>query len=77
MFVCDRLVEEFMLLANMAVAHQIYRSNPERALLRRHASPHSRLMEALQELCDHIGLSIDMSSAGALNVSPTNTFKSA
>ncbi|KAF4088610.1 hypothetical protein AMELA_G00056790 [Ameiurus melas] len=55
MFVCDRLVEEFMLLANMAVAHQIYRSNPELALLRRHAAPQSRLMDALQELCDHIG----------------------
>ncbi|XP_060772943.1 DIS3-like exonuclease 2 [Neoarius graeffei] len=63
----NKLVEEFMLLANMAVAHQIYRSNPELALLRRHAAPQSRLMEALQELCDHIGLNIDMSSAGALH----------
>lgn len=65
-----------MLLANMAVAHQIYRSNPELALLRRHAAPQSRLMEALQELCDHIGLDIDMSSAGALHVRHTNTCKS-
>lgn len=73
--VCDRLVEEFMLLANMAVAHQIYRSNPELALLRRHAHPQSRLMEALQEQCDHIGLNIDMSSAGALHVSHTITCK--
>ncbi|KAK3568071.1 hypothetical protein QTP86_029700 [Hemibagrus guttatus] len=63
----NKLVEEFMLLANMAVAHQIYRSNPELALLRRHAHPQSRLMEALQEQCDHIGLNIDMSSAGALH----------
>ncbi|XP_034159362.2 DIS3-like exonuclease 2 [Pangasianodon hypophthalmus] len=63
----NKLVEEFMLLANMAVAHHIYRSNPELALLRRHAAPQSRLMEALQELCDHIGLNIDMSSAGSLH----------
>lgn len=76
MYVCDRLVEEFMLLANMAVAHQIYRSNPQLALLRRHAPPQSRLMDALQELCDHIGLNIDMSSAGALHVSHTNTCRS-
>lgn len=76
MFVCDRLVEEFMLLANMAVAHQVYRSKPELVLLRRHAPPQSRLKEALQELCDHIGLKIDMSSAGALHVSYTNTCKS-
>ncbi|XP_026992572.2 DIS3-like exonuclease 2 [Tachysurus fulvidraco] len=63
----NKLVEEFMLLANMAVAHQIYRSNPELALLRRHAPPQSRLMETLQEQCDQIGLNIDMSSAGALH----------
>ncbi|XP_062850645.1 DIS3-like exonuclease 2 isoform X2 [Trichomycterus rosablanca] len=63
----NKLVEEFMLLANMAVAHHIYRSNHELALLRRHARPQSRLMDALQELCDHMGLNIDMSSAGALH----------
>ncbi|KAG7330693.1 hypothetical protein KOW79_006915 [Hemibagrus wyckioides] len=63
----NKLVEEFMLLANMAVAHQIYRSYPELALLRRHAHPQSRLMKALQEQCDHIGLNMDMSSAGALH----------
>ncbi|TUH55601.1 DIS3-like exonuclease 2 [Bagarius yarrelli] len=69
----NKLVEEFMLLANMAVAHQIYRSVPELALLRRHAPPQSRLMEALQELCDHLGLNIDMSSAGALHRSLEET----
>ncbi|KAI5607644.1 DIS3-like exonuclease 2 [Silurus asotus] len=69
----NKLVEEFMLLANMAVAHQIYGSTPGLALLRRHAPPHSRLMEALQELCDHIGLNIDMSSAGALHRSLEET----
>lgn len=62
-----------MLLANMAVAHQVYRSAPKLALLRRHAPPQSRLMEALQELCDHLGLNIDMSSAGALHVSHKKT----
>ncbi|KAK3566962.1 hypothetical protein QTP86_007006 [Hemibagrus guttatus] len=66
----NKLVEEFMLLANMAVAHQIYRSNPELALLQRHVHPQSLLMEALKEHCDHIGLNIDMSPAGALHCGP-------
>lgn len=58
-----------MLLANMAVAHQIYRSFPERALLRRHPPPQSKLLGDLEELCDQLGLAIDFSSAGALHVS--------
>lgn len=64
-----RLVEEFMLLANMAVAHQIYRSFPEQALLRRHPPPQSKLLNDLMEFCHQVGLEIDFSSAGSLHVS--------
>ncbi|XP_072493528.1 DIS3-like exonuclease 2 isoform X2 [Notamacropus eugenii] len=70
----NKLVEEFMLLANMAVAHQIYRSFPERALLRRHPPPQSKLLGDLEELCDQLGLAIDFSSAGALHKSLTEMF---
>ncbi|XP_051855563.1 DIS3-like exonuclease 2 [Antechinus flavipes] len=70
----NKLVEEFMLLANMAVAHQIYRSFPERALLRRHPPPQSKLLSDLEELCDQLGLAIDFSSAGALHKSLTEMF---
>ncbi|XP_043347734.1 DIS3-like exonuclease 2 isoform X6 [Dermochelys coriacea] len=80
----NKLVEEFMLLANMAVAHQIYRSFPQQALLRRHPPPQTKMLNDLMEFCDQLGLEIDFSSAGALHKSlvipsclkpglPTNT----
>jgi exoribonuclease R len=43
----NRLVEEFMLAANMAVAGAVSRAFPARALLRRHPPPHQRKMEEL------------------------------
>ncbi|XP_034038735.1 DIS3-like exonuclease 2 [Thalassophryne amazonica] len=63
----NKLVEEFMLLANMATAHQIYRIFPEHAMLRRHPPPKAKMVDELQELCDQLGLDIDLSSAGALH----------
>lgn len=64
----NRLVEEFMLLANMAVAHQIYRAFPAQALLRRHPAPQTKMLNDLSEFCSQMGLEIDCSSAGALQV---------
>lgn len=64
-----RLVEEFMLLANIATAHHIHRRFPELALLRCHPPPKVKMLEELQELCSQLGLNIDFSSAGALHVS--------
>lgn len=58
-----------MLLANMAVAHRIHHSFPERALLRRHPPPQTKMLNDLVEFCDQMGLPMDFSSAGALNVS--------
>ena len=43
----DRLIEEFMLLANMAVAHQLQKHYPDKALLRRHPPPHEKPLEDL------------------------------
>lgn len=65
----NKLVEEFMLLANMATAHHIYREFPELALLRRHPPPKAKMVEELQELCNQLGIDIDLSSAGALHKS--------
>ncbi|XP_057602223.1 DIS3-like exonuclease 2 isoform X2 [Hippopotamus amphibius kiboko] len=63
-----------MLLANMAVAHRIHRAFPERALLRRHPPPQTKMLSDLVEFCDQMGLPMDFSSAGALNKSLTETF---
>nr|XP_010946494.1 DIS3-like exonuclease 2 [Camelus bactrianus] len=70
----NKLVEEFMLLANMAVAHKIHRVFPERALLRRHPPPQTKMLNDLMEFCDQMGLPMDFSSAGALHKSLTETF---
>ncbi|XP_034262628.1 DIS3-like exonuclease 2 [Pantherophis guttatus] len=70
----NKLVEEFMLLANMAVAHRIYRSFPTQALLRRHPPPQSKMLHDLMAFCSQMGLEIDCSSAGALHKSLNETF---
>jgi exoribonuclease R len=46
----NRLVEEFMLLANMSVAQKISSAFPEQALLRRHAPPIERRLVGLYNL---------------------------
>lgn len=70
----NKLVEEFMLLANMAVAHKIYHTFPERALLRRHPPPQTKMLNDLVEFCDQMGLPMDFTSSGALNTSLTEIF---
>ena len=45
--IAHRLVEEFMLLANMSVAHRIYEHFPDQAVLRRHPPPQSRMLDEL------------------------------
>ncbi|XP_006866808.1 PREDICTED: DIS3-like exonuclease 2-like [Chrysochloris asiatica] len=70
----NKLIEELMILANTAVAHKIHRTFPERALLRRHPPPQTRMLHDLVEFCNQMGLPMDFSSAGALNESLTKTF---
>ncbi|XP_028987946.1 DIS3-like exonuclease 2 [Betta splendens] len=65
----NKLVEEFMLLANIASAHHIYRRFPEVALLRRHPPPKTKMLDEVQEMCDQLGINVDLSSAGALHKS--------
>ncbi|KAF7652878.1 hypothetical protein LDENG_00091060 [Lucifuga dentata] len=69
----NKLVEEFMLLANIATAHHIHQAFPEQALLRRHPPPQTKMVDELQEWCDQLGLDIDFSSAGALHKSLNTT----
>ncbi|BDA45360.1 DIS3-like exonuclease 2 [Coccomyxa sp. Obi] len=65
----NQLVEEFMLLANMAVAGVIAKAFPDRALLRRHPPPHQRKMEELAVTAAGLDVSLDVSSAAALQAS--------
>ena len=46
----NKLVEEFMLLANMSVAALVADAFPERALLRRHPPPNQRKLDEVSHL---------------------------
>lgn len=65
----NKLIEEFMLLANMAVANHIYGTYPEMALLRRHPKPHQKQIEDLTELCKSFGISFNGTSSKTIHES--------
>ena len=63
-----RLVEEFMLLANMAVAYKIYKTFPKHAILRRHPAPQDKMADDTEQMCRALGIPMDTSSAAAIQV---------
>ncbi|GAA5940477.1 uncharacterized protein JCM15063_002340 [Sporobolomyces koalae] len=65
----NELIEEYMLLANIAVAGKIAAGLPDQALLRRHEAPVDRRLDAFISRMKRLGLDIDGSSAGSLNKS--------
>ncbi|KAG0017267.1 hypothetical protein BGZ80_008453 [Entomortierella chlamydospora] len=62
----NKLIEEFMLLANMSVAKQICEHFPDVALLRRHEAPLERRMLDFISHMSKIGLNLDASSSASL-----------
>ncbi|XP_041377898.1 DIS3-like exonuclease 2 [Gigantopelta aegis] len=65
----NKLIEEFMLLANMAVAHRIYKFCPEKALLRRHPAPQEKALDNLMQLAQELGVPLDCRDSGSLHAS--------
>lgn len=57
------LVEEFMLLANISVAKQIYQSFPQLAVLRRHPHPSSRQFDDLKQMLLTRGFNLNADSS--------------
>ncbi|XP_072047288.1 DIS3-like exonuclease 2 isoform X2 [Amphiura filiformis] len=55
----NKLVEEFMLLANMAVAHRIYNAYKDTALLRRHPPPKGKVLQDTIDQCHEMGIEIE------------------
>lgn len=55
----NRLIEDFMLLANNTVADFIHKSFPERAILRNHFPPQEKLMKKLNTMLEGFGMAID------------------
>eukprot|EP00160_Parvularia_atlantis_P017685 Unigene6193_Nuclearia_a/m.19052 Unigene6193_Nuclearia_a/g.19052 ORF Unigene6193_Nuclearia_a/g.19052 Unigene6193_Nuclearia_a/m.19052 type:complete len:1438 (-) Unigene6193_Nuclearia_a:54-4367(-) len=65
----NKLVEEFMLLANMAVAERIHQSHPNDSLLRRHPPPDPNGIRNLVNKAKLAGVTLDPSSSRTLQVS--------
>jgi DIS3-like exonuclease 2 len=65
----NRLVEEFMLLANMAVAHQTYKTFDEKAFLRSHPPPGENQLNEFKSFCKYNNFQVDTSSSLALQQS--------
>ena len=63
------LIEEFMLLANMATARHIYEAFPDLALLRRHPKPHPKQLDDFLELCSSFSIPFDGNSSKAVQES--------
>ncbi|KAI8996067.1 hypothetical protein BC832DRAFT_519063, partial [Gaertneriomyces semiglobifer] len=65
----NRLIEEFMLLANMAVAAKIAKHYPESALLRNHRPPKEKVMDEFITFAAQLGYSLDPSTSSTLQQS--------
>ncbi|KNC47908.1 uncharacterized protein AMSG_11793 [Thecamonas trahens ATCC 50062] len=65
----NKLIEEFMLLANREVAKFIHSAFPETALLRLHPPPQERKMTEVIDTLAAAGYTIDASSSGSLHAS--------
>ncbi|CAG2110099.1 unnamed protein product [Medioppia subpectinata] len=59
----NRLIEEFMLLANMAVAHRIYKKFDEKAFLRCHPQPSENGIKDFNYFCKCNGFQVDTSTS--------------
>ena len=62
----NRMVEEMMLLANVASAEAILEKFPSRSMLRRHPAPAPRAFEPLLKSCAAAGVKMDVSSSKTL-----------
>ncbi|KAL1488939.1 hypothetical protein ABEB36_014724 [Hypothenemus hampei] len=62
-----RLIEEFMLLANISVAKQISETYPDIAFLRCHEPPKNTMLLETQACLETCGIHIDISSSGSIN----------
>lgn len=72
----NRLIEEFMLLANISVATFIYEKFPAISLLRSHSPPNEGGLKKLVNTLEKHGLKMETSSSSAVSNSMENLIKS-
>ncbi|CAG9801407.1 unnamed protein product [Chironomus riparius] len=68
----NRLIEEFMLLANIYVAKFIYEKFPDISLLRQHDIPNENGLRKLTNVLNKHNIQIDTSSSAAISLSMEN-----
>ena len=66
------LIEEFMLLANIAVAEKLHDTCKNGILLRRHPKPDSKKLDEFMEQCKTLNLFVDCTSSKTLHESIQN-----
>ncbi|KAH7887691.1 SSD1 protein [Phlebopus sp. FC_14] len=62
----NELVEEFMVMTNIAIAQRVAVHLPEQALLRRHDTPIERRLNTFAERAKRLGVEMDTSTPGTL-----------
>lgn len=65
----NRLIEEFMLLANMTVATYLYDTIPQTALLRNHREPSQYILNSAKDILEKFGIHLDVESSASLHAS--------
>uniref|UniRef100_A0A0N5AWI3 RNB domain-containing protein n=1 Tax=Syphacia muris TaxID=451379 RepID=A0A0N5AWI3_9BILA len=65
----NSLVEEFVLLANIAVARRIFKAFPKKALLRRHPPPNLRILQNAIDKFEATGFYVDGSTSKSIALS--------
>ena len=64
----NKLVEEFMLLANIAAAQKIYEKYSAKALLKRHSQPKAQKIQDLEMLIRAYNYNCDFKTSGSIEV---------
>ncbi|XP_017884605.1 DIS3-like exonuclease 2 [Ceratina calcarata] len=65
----NRLIEEFMLLANTTVATHLYNTIPSSALLRNHKEPSKHMLGITKDTLQRFGIHLDIDSSASLHAS--------
>lgn len=73
----NRMVEEFMLLANIVVAEKMLKQFPQCSMLRRHPKPSNEMFEPLIRAAKLAGYEVDVSNSKRLNDSLADIDKKA
>ena len=62
----NKLIEEFMLKANVSVAEKLYECYPENAIIRRHPGPKEDVLKETEKLFKRMNIEIDTSSSKSM-----------